>query len=61
MSAKSQEEQDAARTALAVKRGEAQVSELNDRGRALYDTKTEEDLEELAGISREDKPKQTDD
>ncbi len=61
MRAKSQAEQEAARTALKVKRGEAEVSDLNDIGRALYDTKTEEDLKELAETVREDKPEQTDD
>lgn len=61
MRAKSKEEQEAASAALAVKRGEAEVSELNDTARALYNTKTEEQLQELSETLRDDKGAQTDD
>lgn len=57
MRAKSKEEQEAAGAALAVKRGEAEVSELNDTARAMYNTKTEDELQELSEILRNDQPK----
>ncbi|MDO5759283.1 MAG: DUF3008 family protein [Rhodobacterales bacterium] len=60
MEAKSNEEREAASAALAVKRGEAEVDALNDTARALYVTKTEDELQELSQTSSGDNPDQAD-
>jgi len=48
MPAKSQAQQHAAGAALAAKRGEQKVSDLKGPSKSMYDSMTEEQLEELA-------------
>jgi hypothetical protein len=61
MPAKSKAQQMAAGAALSAKRGETKVSELQGASREMYDSMTEEKLEELARTSRRDKPEHVDD
>ena len=59
MPAKSQAQQKAAGAALAAKRGEQKVSELKGASKSMYDSMSENELEEMAETSRKDKPEKT--
>lgn len=61
MPAKSASQQKAAGAALAAKRGETKVSELEGASRDMYESMTEKELEEMASTSRKDKPEYVDD
>lgn len=61
MPAKSQAQQMAAGAALAAKRGETKVSELEGAARSMYDSMSEEELEKMASSNRKGKPKQKSD
>jgi Protein of unknwon function (DUF3008) len=56
MPAKSKAQQMAAGAALSAKRGEKKVSELKGASRSMYDSMTEQQLEELASGKRKGKP-----
>ena len=56
MPAKSKAQQKAAGAALAAKRGEQKVSELKGASRQMYQSMTEEELDELASTKRKGKP-----
>lgn len=58
MKAKSQAQQKAAGAALAAKRGENKRSDLKGASLEMYDTMTEEELEEMASTSHEGLPEQ---
>lgn len=56
MPATSKAQQKAAGAALAAKRGEQKVSELQGASKSMYESMSEQQLEEMASTSREDKP-----
>ncbi len=56
MPAKSKAQQKAAGAALAAKRGEAKKSELRGASREMYDSMTEDQLEEFAATKHKGKP-----
>jgi hypothetical protein len=56
MPAKSKAQQKAAGAALAAKRGEQKVSNLKGASKSMYQSMTEEELEELASTTRKGKP-----
>jgi hypothetical protein len=56
MPAKSKAQQMAAGAALAAKRGDKKVTELNGASRSMYESMTEEQLEEMASTRRKGKP-----
>ena len=56
MPAKSKAQQKAAGAALAAKRGEQKVSELKGASKSMYESMTEEQLEEFASTRRKGKP-----
>jgi hypothetical protein len=56
MPAKSTAQQKAAGAALSAKRGETKKSDLAGPARDMYDSMSEEQLEELASSKRKDKP-----
>ena len=58
MKAKSQAQQKAAGAALAAKRGENKRSDLKGASLEMYDTMTEEELEEMASTSHDGLPEQ---
>ena len=57
MPAKSKAQQMAAGTALSAKRGEKKVAELKGASRSMYESMTEDQLEEMASTKRKGKPK----
>lgn len=59
--AKSKAQQKAAGMALAAKRGELPVSELWGAARSMYDSMTEQQLEDFASTEREGLPEHVDD
>jgi len=61
MPAKSKAQQKAAGAALSAKRGDSKVSDLKGASRQMYDSMSEEELEELASTEREDLPDHVDD
>jgi hypothetical protein len=61
MPAKSKAQQKAAGAALAAKRGETKVSDLQGASKEMYDSMSEEQLEEFAEGSRKGKPEHVDD
>lgn len=61
MPAKSKAQQKAAGMALAAKRGEMPVSDLEGAPKEMYDTMSEAQLEALAGAGRKGKPEHVDD
>lgn len=61
MKAVSKAQQRAAGAALAAKRGEAAVSDLQGASREMHDTMTEAELEEMASTPRDDLPERSDD
>jgi hypothetical protein len=58
--AQSKDQQMAAGAALAAKRGEMNVSDLYGASKDMYDSMTEDELEELASTSRADLPEEVD-
>ena len=56
MPAKSSAQQKAAGAALAAKRGETRVGDLQGPAREMYDSMSESQLEDFASSSRKDKP-----
>lgn len=56
MPAKSKAQQKAAGAALAVKRGDAKVSDLKGASRSMEKSMSETELEELASTKRKGKP-----
>lgn len=62
MPAKSKAQQKAAGAALSAKRGDTKVSELKGASKGMYDSMSENELEELADTDRKDLPdKKSDD
>ncbi|MEL1249402.1 DUF3008 family protein [Aurantiacibacter gilvus] len=60
MPAKSKAQQKAAGAALSAKRGETDKSELQDASKSMYESMSEEELEEMASTEREGKPDHVD-
>lgn len=60
MKAQSKAQQKAAGAALAAKRGETKVSELEGASREMYNTMSEDELEEMASTPRKDLPATSD-
>lgn len=60
MPAKSRAQQMAAGAALAAKRGETKKSELKGASKEMYESMTEEELEEMASTKRKGKPRYAD-
>lgn len=56
MEAQSKVQQKAAGAALAAKRGETRVKDLQGAARNMYEHMTEGELEEMAGVERADLP-----
>ncbi len=59
--AKSKAQQQAAGAALAAKRGDAKVSDLQGASKDMYDSMSEDELDEMASTERSDLPETTDD
>ena len=60
MPAESKAQQKAAGAALSAKRGETKKSELKGASKEMYESMTEDELEELAGTKREGLPDRKD-
>lgn len=60
MPAKSKKQQMAAGAALAAKRGESKVSDLQGASRQMYESMTEDELEEFAETKRKNLPEKKD-
>lgn len=60
MPAKSKDQQMAAGAALSAKRGEKDPSELFGPSKQMYESMSEDQLEELASTSRKDLPEEVD-
>lgn len=56
MPARSKAQQRAAGAALSAKRGETKVSELQGASKSMYESMSEEELEDLAGTSLDGLP-----
>jgi hypothetical protein len=56
MPARSKAQQKAAGAALAAKRGQEKVSDLKGASRSMYESMSEEQLEEFASTKRKGKP-----
>ena len=56
MPAKSKAQQKAAGAALSAKRGDTQVSELQGASKGMYDSMSENELEDMAETKRKGKP-----
>jgi hypothetical protein len=61
MPAKSKAQQKAAGAALSAKRGDTKVSELQGASKGMYESMTEDELEDLASTKRKGKPEHVDD
>lgn len=61
MPATSKAQQKAAGAALSAKRGKTKPSELYGSSKEMYDSMSEEELEEFASTKREGKPQKKDD
>lgn len=61
MPAKSKAQQKAAGAALSAKRGDTRVSDLQGASKGMYDSMSEDELEELAETDREGLPEHADD
>ena len=61
MPAQSKAQQMAAGAALAAKRDEKKVSELEGPSKDMYDSMSEDELEDLASTDRKDLPEHADD
>ena len=59
--AKSKAQQQAAGAALSAKRGETKVSDLQGASKDMYDSMTEEELDEMASTDRSGLPETADD
>ena len=59
--AKSKAQQQAAGAALAAKRGEQNVSDLQGASKQMYDSMSEDELEEMASTDREGLPENASD
>ena len=60
MPAQSKAQQKAAGAALAVKRGEANKSDLQGAAREMYDSMSKDELEDLASTKRSELPEHAD-
>jgi hypothetical protein len=60
MPAKSKAQQKAAGAALSAKRGETKVSELQGASKEMYETMSEQELEDFASTSHDDLPERAD-
>ena len=60
MPAKSKAQQKAAGAALSAKRGDTEKSDLQGASRSMYDSMSEDELEELAETKRNGKPEHVD-
>tara|TARA_R110002020_G_scaffold4067_5_gene17854 strand:- start:5704 stop:5940 length:237 start_codon:yes stop_codon:yes gene_type:complete len=60
MPAKSKAQQRAAGAALSAKRGETRVNELQGASKQMYDSMTEEELEDYASTDRKGLPEKVD-
>lgn len=60
MPAKSKAQQQAAGAALSAKRGDTKVGDLGGASREMYDSMSEEELEEFASTDREGLPDHVD-
>lgn len=58
MPAKSKKQQMAAGAALSVKRGERKESSLRGASKQMYESMTEQELDEMASTKRKGKPEQ---
>ena len=58
--AKSKAQQRAAGAALAAKRGETDIGDLQGASRQMYDSMSEKELEEMASTERSDLPENAD-
>lgn len=56
MPAKSKAQQKAAGAALSAKRGDTKVSELQGASKQMYDSMSEDELEDFASTNRDDLP-----
>lgn len=61
MPAKSKAQQQAAGAALAAKRGEMDKSDLQGASKEMYESMSEDELEDFAETKREDLPEHVDD
>ena len=61
MKAKSKAQQQAAGAALSAKRGEIKTSELQGASVEMYETMTEEELDDMASTKRDDLPDHVED
>ncbi len=61
MPAKSKAQQKAAGAALSAKRGETKVSELQGASKEMYDSMSEDELEDFASTDRKNLPDQVED
>ncbi|WP_297771409.1 DUF3008 family protein [uncultured Roseovarius sp.] len=61
MPARSEAQQKAAGAALAAKRGETRVADLQGASKEMYDTMSEAELEAFAATSHDDLPERKDD
>ena len=59
--AKSKAQQQAAGAALSAKRGETKVGDLQGASKQMYDSMSEEELDEMASTDRSDLPETADD
>jgi len=60
MPAKSKAQQKAAGAALSAKRGDTKVSDLQGASKHMYDSMSEDELEDYASTDREDLPDKVD-
>ncbi len=61
MPAKSKSQQQAAGAALAAKRGDMKVGDLQGASKDMYDSMSEKELDEMASTKRKGKPDHVDD
>ncbi|OOY25571.1 DUF3008 domain-containing protein [Thioclava sediminum] len=61
MPAQSKAQQKAAGAALAAKRGETKVGDLQGASKEMYDSMSESELEDIASTKRKDLPESKDD
>lgn len=60
MPAQSKAQQRAAGAALSAKRGDTKVKDLQGASKEMYDSMSEEELEEIAGTAHDDLPEKKD-
>jgi len=61
MKAQSEAQQKAAGAALSAKRGETKVKDLQGASKDMYDSMSEDELEDMASTSHDDLPETADD